>query len=171
MRHHHFINSISILLLLVSSHALAQQPLIPYDHVIPGYLFDVYENEKMVPKKVWLWIDANKSTQTVVCNLIYILPQKEDESITLEAHHYSNIDQTISNIEIDSKRVSFDLSLSSLIQGRTIRVACDGSTPKYNVRALGLWRIIDGSGTIKVEWKPTDEIRLPYSRIVNKRPK
>ena len=147
---------------------LAQDASVQHDHVIPGYLFNVYENDVEVSKKVWLWVDADKAAQTITCNLIYILVDSEKEAVSLEAHHYSTSNGTIENLEIDPRRISFDLSLSWLVPGRTIRVACDGSNSnqRYEVTGIGLWRVVGGDGTVKVEWKQTDEIILPYSKVV-----
>ena len=145
--------------------------MVTYEHCVPGYLFDVYENDKLVAKKVWLWIDATKAvdgSQLIECNLIYILPQVESKAFSLEAHHYSNIAGTLSNIEINKKMISFDITLSWLVPDRKIRVACDGSKSglRFDVKAVALWTIIDGSGTVKVEWKQVGEIKLPYSKLI-----
>jgi hypothetical protein len=151
--------------------SFAQSSSRTYEQCVPGYLFDVYENDRLVAKKVWLWINATKASdgsQLVECNLIYILVDHEGKALSLEAHHYSNTDGTLSNIEIDSKRIAFDIALSWLVPGRSMRVACDGSSSawRYEVRAVALWTDIGATGTTRVDWKQVDEVKLPYNRLV-----
>ena len=170
MEHTTVIWPVIALIFSMATSAFSQKSSVTYDHYVPGYLFNVYENDTMIAKKVSLTIDAQKmkdGSSFVECDLVYILVWNETESISLESHHYSSTDGTIANIEVDENRITFDMFLSSMLPDRSIRVACDRSTSawRYNVKALALWTDLGGSGTTKTEWKPVDELKLPYSKV------
>lgn len=170
MKHTTLIGPLFALIFSTATSVFPQQSSVMHDHYVPGYLFNVYENNKLVAKKVSLTINAQKmkdGSTFVECNLVYILVWDETESISLESHHYSSANGTISNIEVDGNRIAFDISLSSIFSDRSIRIACDRSKSawRYDVKALALWTDLGGSGTTKTEWEPVDEFKLPYSKF------
>lgn len=110
-------------------------------------------------------------TKTAECsyNVYYI--NKKNERTELTMNHFSTTDDSIKNLSISPKSVSFDIDLGFFepsgdtrqIRFVATRLGSSSSTYQANGVANALWvNMFDHKKTFKVELKQVPSITLPY---------
>lgn len=99
--------------------------------------------------------------------VIYVDKDKKRSEMTL--FHASTNDNSIKNLSVSPKSVSFDIDTGWFEQGggtRQIKFVASrqgSSSAIYQASATGLWRsMFDETKLMKIEWKQVPSIALPY---------
>jgi hypothetical protein len=113
--------------------------------------------------------EEQDGTKWANCEYIGIYINKETKLSELYMEHYSTDDNSITNLSISPKSVSFDINTGWFDQGGHTRQLSFVATRQgsisstYQANGVGLWKnMFDETKIIKVEWKQVPSIALPY---------
>ena len=103
------------------------------------------------------------------CTYAVIYVDKDNKHSEMTLFHASTNDNSIKNLSVSPKSVSFDIDTGWFEQDKSTRrikfVASrqGASSSIYQASAMGLWRnMFDETKLIKMEWKQVPSINLPY---------
>jgi len=140
-------------------------------HISDTLFFEQFENG-VVGQYVALKFSAGEEqneTKWANCQYIHIIINKEKKLSELHMEYFSTDDNSITNLSVSPKSVSFDIDFGRPDHSGHDRKLTfvanrhDSSSSTYEASGDGLWNdILDEKRSIKIEWKPVPSIPLPY---------
>ena len=109
----------------------------------------------------------NDGSKWAQCTYAVIYIDKEKKRSELNLVHASTDDNTIKNLSVSPKSVSFDINIGWFEQGGNSRLihfmASRQGMYSYQGSAIALWKnMFDETKHIKIEWKQVPSIALPF---------
>jgi hypothetical protein len=140
-------------------------------HISDTLFFEQIENG-VVGQYVALKFSAGEEqneTKWANCQYIHIFINKEKKLSELYMEYFSTDDNSIANLSVAPKSVSFDINFGRPEHSGHYRKMTfvanrqDSSSSAYEASGNGLWNdTLDETKSIKIEWKPVPSILLPY---------
>lgn len=134
-------------------------------------LFEIIENGVVTNRHVSLQLTANKKdgAQWAECLITMITGDSKNKRMELSAYYTSTDQETIRNLSITPKAISFDMMPFPLAPDRPLRFIATReheASYSYQANGVGLWKgLFKEIEMVKTEWKQVPSITLPYTTI------
>jgi len=113
--------------------------------------------------------ESHNGLKSAECIYTVIYVNKDKKRSELNMFHFSTNENSMENLSISPKSVTFDIDVGWFEQGgnkrqlKFIATREGSSSTHYQARAIGLWKsMFDETKMINVEWKQVHSVALPY---------
>ena len=162
----------TLLFLLILALPVFAQAKEPVYHSAHSILFEILEDGKISSKRASLDFDASnvKGILWAECRITIFTINDNKKHIEADNYYCSTEQASITNLTINSDKVSFDMIPYPLAPDRPLKLVATRKDEfhHYQASVVGLWTgLFKKTQLEKIEWRQVPSIKLPYATIGN----